>query len=463
MTWDPLEKAKNSKTFCIIPWVHQYVGPKGDVKPCCVYDHSMDLGNLKEEESLKNIWNNENTKALRLKFLSGETDPGCTHCTKSPTEKSARQNYNNNYFYKHWTDKIWNWSADAVSSTLPDGTVPEHKLQYMDVRFNNLCNFSCRTCSPHFSTNWIADYKKLHNIPKDYEIKTDLEFQYPGKSEEHAFEEMEPHLKDMKSIYFAGGEPLIQIQHYQTLAKLVEYNNLYCGIVYNTNLSKLRLQEHDVIDYWNKFPNVSVMASIDGSHERAEYWRKGTIWQDIVDNVTRIKESAPHVKFSVSYTLSWPNAINLVHFHKEWVEMGLIGVEDLSINILRGPFYYQLPVLPDWKKQQIEKLYRDHIDWVVANGKNEVKTNILKNKFIEAIDYMNHGEISMEILDKNGQNHDFAGTQESEGDRVLRHFIHLTTKLDKIRNENFFEVFTEYQDLAEYIEEKGLSYFANVQ
>jgi hypothetical protein len=76
---------------------------------------------------------------------------------------------------------------------------------------------------------------------------------------------------------------------------------------------------------------------------------------------------------------------------------------------------------------------------------------------------MNHGEISMEILDKNGQNHDFAGTQESEGDRVLRHFIHLTTKLDKIRNENFFEVFTEYQDLAEYIEEKGLSYFANVQ
>ena len=54
----PLEKAKESKTFCIYPWIHQYVGPPGDVKPCCTYLQDMQLGSLKQN-TLKEIWNNE--------------------------------------------------------------------------------------------------------------------------------------------------------------------------------------------------------------------------------------------------------------------------------------------------------------------------------------------------------------------------------------------------------------------
>ena len=29
--WNPLELAKKSETFCILPWIHQYVGPPGDI------------------------------------------------------------------------------------------------------------------------------------------------------------------------------------------------------------------------------------------------------------------------------------------------------------------------------------------------------------------------------------------------------------------------------------------------
>ena len=48
----PLELAKKSKTFCILPWIHQYVGPPGDVKPCCVYEHQQEIGNLKKNRPL---------------------------------------------------------------------------------------------------------------------------------------------------------------------------------------------------------------------------------------------------------------------------------------------------------------------------------------------------------------------------------------------------------------------------
>ena len=70
--FNPTELAYASKTFCIMPWVHQYVGPTGDVKPCCVYQHEAELGNLKHD-TLKEIWNSDATKELRLKLLNNET------------------------------------------------------------------------------------------------------------------------------------------------------------------------------------------------------------------------------------------------------------------------------------------------------------------------------------------------------------------------------------------------------
>ena len=63
----PLEKAKASKTFCIYPWVHQYVGPPGDVKPCCVFLQDDQIGDMKQN-TLKEIWNNEATRKMRLEM-----------------------------------------------------------------------------------------------------------------------------------------------------------------------------------------------------------------------------------------------------------------------------------------------------------------------------------------------------------------------------------------------------------
>lgn len=432
MTWDAVEKAKKSKTFCIIPWVHQYVGTAGDVKPCCVYEHQMELGNLKDN-SLKEIWNNDATKSLRLKFLNGEMDKGCHNCdlmtTLTDSNQNSRSQFNNRFFDQEY-------AIDAVKSTEPDGSVPEHILYYMDVRFNNLCNFKCRTCSPHFSTSWILDYRKLQNIQKN-QHRLNNAFQYPGNSEDHAYNEMLPHIPKLKQVYFAGGEPLIQIHHYQTLQKLIESGNTDCHIIYNTNLSKLKLQEHDPIEYWKKFQRIIVLASIDGSHAKAEYWRHGTIWKDIVDNVKRIKQEVPHVRLDVSYTLSWPSAIDMVDFHKEWVELGIFKPEDLNINLLTGPHYYRLAVLPNWKKQQIEKIYREHIEWIKSVDTKKACDELL-GKLEHAIDYMYNGDPKVSVKD------------------TMHHFNMLTSKLDEIRNEDFFSVYPEHQDLKDWMIEQGI-------
>lgn len=425
--FDPLSMAKTSKTFCVFPWVHQYVGPPGDVKPCCVYDGSKQLGSLKEN-TLKEIWNNDNTKEMRLQFLRGEQHPNCSICNNRAEIGDAFYNEYNKIFFEN-NPKV----QEIVANTNIDGSLSDHQLFYIDVRFNNLCNLKCRSCAPHFSTSWVSDHRKLYNRTEKREI--DDGYQFPGQTEEQALEEIIPHLATAEIIYFAGGEPLMQKEHYEVLNKLIELENFDVEIRYNTNFSNFKLKNYDnVIEYWKKFKNISVNASLDGSHKKAEYWRSGTVWEDVVNNRKRIMEECPHVRFNISFTLSWPNAHNLVEFHREWVELGYINHDNIMINPLDTPPYYCLKNLPDFKKKEIESLFLNQIDWLKSSGTYHNTVNRYEN----AIKFM-YSDVNKEPLEES-----------------MKFFSRITKKLDSIRNESFFDVFPEHRNIEQYLIENKL-------
>ena len=57
---------------------------------------------------------------------------------------------------------------DKIFETQSDGTHNNVNFTYMDFIFSNLCNMSCRTCSPTFSTQWYDDFmKKFGEVPND--------------------------------------------------------------------------------------------------------------------------------------------------------------------------------------------------------------------------------------------------------------------------------------------------------
>ena len=421
--WNPKQKALESKTFCVLPWMHQYVGPPGDVKPCCAYDHRYDIGSLKEE-TLSEIWNNDRTKQLRLDMLNGVEREECFRCKDNNT--AYKSWFNDEYFKQD--EEI----SEVVASTKIDGTVEDHKLYYMDVRFNNLCNFGCRTCGPRFSTSLIMEHRKIYDKPED--DKTDNEFQFPGKTEEQAFDEIVPHLPYLKELYFAGGEPMMQKEHYMTIEKLVECGNTDVQIKYNTNFSKLSLGRWDVIEYWKKLKNVMVNASLDASHDKAAYWRKGTVWKETVANRRRMIEEVPHVRFNISCTLSWPNAFNFLDLHKEWVEEGLVNVNQVLISELHGPIYFALKNIPNWKKEKITQAFEEHIVWM----KSKRATGHTINAFESAIKFMDTGEYEPEFPTKP--------------------FHRIVSRLDYLREESFFDVFPEHNDMREWMREQGYEF-----
>lgn len=418
----PVEKASTSKTFCTLPWVHQYVGPGGEVKPCCIFDpNGAGVGNIKSN-SLKEIWNNESTKQIRVDMLNGVEISGCSMCNNREGASPQRDGANTLWFNKN---------KDIINQTQEDGTVPEHKLKYIDARFNNLCNFRCRTCTPYFSTSWHADYEKLRNPNEIPEFPKALLI--PGNTESHLLDEIMPHLEEANRIYFAGGEPLMQIEHYKVLEELIRLNHtgtLLKPMIlqYSTNFSTMNLGKYSAIEYWKKFSRVMVTASLDGSYKRAEYWRKGTDWETIVKNREDLMESCPHAVFSIGFTLSWVNAFNLLEFHKEWTNLKYININSIFVNMLDGPDFYSLKNIPSWKKKKIESAFLEHIDWLSKNRGNQ-RT---KTQFLDAITFMNSTET--------GNDFSQAGM-----------FKDVTEKLDKLRDESFWDIFPEHNDMKELI------------
>jgi organic radical activating enzyme len=422
-TFNPLELASTSRTFCILPFIHQYIGPGGDVTPCCVFNSNnksinkaVPLGSLKDD-SLQDIWNNENTKELRLAVLTGKEHEGCYTCTsRLDLDDAYKDGFNKKFMAMNDVKKI-------VSLTQEDGKLEEHKLFYIDARWNNLCNLKCRTCGPSYSSSWIEDHKKLDNFSK-------ASFIFSGKTEKDLLDQMIKHLGTAKMIYFAGGEPMMQKEHYEVLKKLTEIENFDIDITYNTNLSQLKLKGYDeVYNYWKKFKNVEVAASIDGSYERAEYWRSGTKWKNIVENVQLIKNESPNVKFKIAFTISWVNAYNFTTLHKEWVEKGFIQVNDCNLNPLDFPDYYSLKNIPKWKKDEIEDILFKHIDWLKQFNDSSYIIHRINNvmNFMKSVN------------------------DESTVDRKLLTFDRMNGKLDTVRSEDFYQIFPEHQNISDYI------------
>lgn len=423
--WTPLEKAKSSSTFCVLPWIHQYVGTGGDVKPCCIYSPSNELGNLKKN-SLEEIYNNTASRKLRLDMLKGIERTECKECNLrgNLTNNTYKNNSNKRYLYS--TDPLTSEIQQIVNSTLPDGTVPEHHLYYMDVRFNNLCNFKCVTCSPIFSSSLISDWTKLSGNNSQYT------YRYAGKTEDDAYQQMLPHIPKLTEIYFAGGEPMMQKEHYNFLHECINKDR-FPTLLYSTNLSRLNLGEHNVIDIWKKFPQVTVLASLDGSYQRAEYWRRETVWSDIVANRKSIAKHAPHVNFFINATVSWPNVYSVLELHKEWTEQGLCEINHINLNPIYEPKYLSLAALPEWKKIQICDAISNHINWIRSfNNASDVNKEIIVNKFITLMNFIN---------------------QEAESINI-NEFQQIINGLDSLRKgPTFFEVFTEHLDMQDWFKQ----------
>ena len=403
-----------SKTFCMLPWVHMHAYPDGRAFPCCFAEYWHPVGDLRKN-TMAEVWNQEPYKQLRLNMLA---DKPCKECNKC-----YEQEKNGFFSMRNDSNRNYGHLIREVENTHDDGTNPDFKIRYWDVRFSNLCNFSCRSCGPIFSSNWFNDHVKLYDRKPDVLGREMLRVEYTAGDEDAMIAQMLPHVPYLEQVYFAGGEPLIMKEHYFLLEKLIEAGRTDVRIQYNTNFSELAFKDKHVFEYWKHFKNISVGASLDASGDRAELMRRGTNWKQAVNNRERMMQEVPHVDFYISATVSAMNVLHVLDFHKEWTNLGLIKAKDFNVNICQSPEWYRIDILPEWFKQQVViPAYNKHLEWLTPQDELQRATNGYRSL--------------LNLL-----------TAHDASD-LLPRFRSEIAQLDKIRNEDFWKVFPELNELA---------------
>lgn len=349
LTKEQKEAFFKTESFCIIPWISMMIDTTSDVKPCCFYNDDA-VGNVKES-SLKDVWHNKNFNSIRKKMLNNEKVSGCSACysVENNGKRSPRQNFNSEFLHH----------ADKISKTSSKGSVDFFNLIYLDTRYNNLCNLTCRMCDWQSSSKWFKPSKDLGLIDS-----SDRALLTSGSTPGDLLNQIKQHIHTVEKIYFAGGEPMMIDEFYEILELLDNNQRWDVQLVYNINLTTLDLGNKNIFKYWKNFKKISIGASLDASGNRAEYLRLGTKWDQIVKNREQILKERPDIDFWIAATASNINALHLPDFHREWVELGLIDIKDFNINLVHEPYFMNINNSPDNFKSLVRKKYNNHIKWL---------------------------------------------------------------------------------------------------
>jgi len=364
-----------SKTFCMLPWIHMYINPNGDVLPCCIADHTAPIGNARGR-SVKDIWTDAPYKILRKTMVNGVKTQHCTNCYQHEESGGGSM--------RTWANQLFGKHIDVLDNMGYDGSMPTLDWKYFDIRFSNICNFKCRTCNDHFSSSWVEEDNK-HNAKEGRNWTTML--QNAGSDAYPLMPQILPMMPDMEIINFAGGEPLITPEHYEVLEYLIEQKSTQMQLKYSSNLSGLKYKSKDIIELWKHFPDIMLMASLDGTGARAEYIRSGTVWANQVANLKKIKEVLPHIKLTFSAVISIFNVLTITDTLDELRDLGVFNMEsdDMSpptLYRLTGPAPLNIKVLDAETKQIATDKLQTWLDNNLA-VRDAIRSNIK-----DIIDYM---------------------------------------------------------------------------
>jgi len=395
-----------SKVFCMAPWIHAHTNPIGDSHPCCI---GKGIFAKATETNLNGLVNSEGMKSLRQDMLSEVKNPACMACHKHE-EQGVRS------FRAWFNEEYGDHLSYSLANTKKDGTLDHFKMRYFDMRFNNICNFKCRTCNASFSSQWEQE-----------DLKRKVAWARVLPKNDKILPEVLEHVPFMEQAYFAGGEPLITEEHYILLEEMIRAGKTDIKLKYNSNISNLKFKNKDVVDLWSRFDKpIDMMASLDHYGSRAEYIRNGTKWDQVENNLLILKET-PNISLKINTVVSIFNYLTLADFVSYLIDKEILQpypkVELFLYNMV-DPLHLAAQALPTSVKEEGKLKLVKLIDKMSQMGFPTHQLGLLKT--------------SIEWVDSNHTWEQYKDTFRQE-----------IQTLDAVRNENFAETFPELKGLLD--------------
>ena len=313
-----IKPSEGNKTFCMAPWTHTYLSPQTERRLCCAsrepaqsFKQYIDTGNDAKEYkplTLKEHWNSDHMKSVRLRMMAGEELPECQVCDHKLLNTDVYRSYWNQLF----KDRV----DEAYDSTDETGATTMQTISF-DYRFNNLCNFKCRMCGDMLSSSWEAESRKNKTWSKESQpwMASPLREQIIKFQDTQVVQEFVEAVetKRIKEIYWCGGEPLMWDMHWKAMQRIIELGfakEVY--VRYNTNLSRTSFKGIKLFDLLPQFQDWQICSSLDGTGEVGEYIRDGLNYEQWLSNFKEgmaVAKTAREMR--LDYTITMPGLLEL--------------------------------------------------------------------------------------------------------------------------------------------------------
>tara|TARA_B110000459_G_scaffold177778_1_gene202572 strand:- start:335 stop:1612 length:1278 start_codon:yes stop_codon:yes gene_type:complete len=323
-------------------------------------------------------FNNDYMKSVRTTMLKGEIPASCKACFDEESQGMLSK--------RVWETATWMKDEgvdieELIAQTNEDGTVPD-KLQYLDLRLGHTCNIKCVMCSPHDSSKWVADHKKLIPLLQDPEVKRQMqwdrkEFNNKWHEKESFWKELYAQVPNLKQVYFAGGEPLMIKEHKMFIKEIIRQgyqNNIL--LRYNSNGI---LVDNELIELWSKFRKVKFAVSVDASFERDDYIRFPTKFADVERTLHMLDNTPDNIHISMATAVQIFNIKHMPDFIK-WkiksnfkkMNIGLVGGVQMggglvNIHLVHIPTFLNITILPEQDKQEVRERFAELKTWLWEN------------------------------------------------------------------------------------------------
>jgi sulfatase maturation enzyme AslB (radical SAM superfamily) len=238
-------------------------------------------------------------------------------------------------------------------------------------------------CSPHDSSKWVADHKKVFPLFKIQEVKDQMHWDektFNNYWYEHPdfWEEMFRQIPNLKQVYFAGGEPLMIKEHKLFLEEIIRQG--YADKILIRYNSNGLLISDDIIELWKHFKKVKFAVSIDDVGDRNNFIRYPTDWNILTESMHKLDNTPDNIHVSIATAIQilniktlpelakWKLTQNFKKINLDNVYEGMLpGGGLFNMHLLYIPTFLSIKCLPEKDKQEVNTIFQDFKQWLWDN------------------------------------------------------------------------------------------------
>lgn len=346
-----------SPTICLAKWFQNSLLLQQGLTHSCHHPEPHSVGDDLGLSGAALFHNTGRKLRDRREMLEGGRPKDCSHCWRVEDAGGLSDRS-----FKSVED----WAVADLEKLEKDPLSREILPKYLEVAFENTCNFACVYCSPQSSSRWWQEAQRFGALPSSDHFNNPEWFRASGRipraeAEAQALEEKFwnwwPELREsLVVLRVTGGEPLMSRGLWRLLRELQQNPQPRLRLAINSNLGfgqdRVQKLTTELNGLEGRVARVTVFASLDSRGPESEYTRFGLKLQDFDRNVEALLGD---LKFPIRFTV-----MATIH------ALGIVGLESLlrwvlelrrnfpqhSIGIdtphLRYPDFFSLPILPTW-------------------------------------------------------------------------------------------------------------------